>query len=112
MTPYNRNTLLVGVLAAVLIGGIVSYFASPSPDGLEKAQEDMAAAAPPHAPAAPPPSPFAEYNLRGVPAGFLSNAAAGVAGSLLVLGVLLGVGYLLRRSRRAAAPDGAGGPPQ
>lgn len=107
MTPYNRNTLLVGLLAAVVIGGVVSYFASSSPDGLEKTQEDMAAAAPPHTPAAPPPSPFAEYNLKGVPTGLLSNAAAGVAGSLLVLGVLLGVGYALKR-RRGSAADRAG----
>jgi len=107
MTPYNRNTLLVGILVAVVIGGFVSYFASSSPDGLEKTQEDMAAAEPPHAPAAPPPSPFAEYNLKGLPEGFLSNAAAGVAGSLLVLGVLLGVGYALKRRRRPVA-DRAG----
>lgn len=111
MSPYNRNTLIVGIAAAIVIGGVVSYFASALPDGLEKTQEDMAAAEVTHAPVAPPPSPFAEYSLKGIPEGFVANAAAGVAGSLLVLGILLGVGHLLRRSRREAAPGGAGTPP-
>jgi hypothetical protein len=106
MTAYNRNTLLVGILAAGLIGGVLSYFASPAPDGLEKGQEEMGAAAPAHEAPAPPPSPFDGYNLKWLPGGFLSNAVAGVMGSLVVLGILLGVGRLLRRPRRAAAPGG------
>ena len=36
MTRYNRNTLLVGLVAALVVGGLVSYFASTHPDGLEK----------------------------------------------------------------------------
>ncbi|GAH63593.1 unnamed protein product, partial [marine sediment metagenome] len=36
MNAYNRKTLVVGVLIALAIAGVVSYFASGEPDGLEK----------------------------------------------------------------------------
>lgn len=106
MSPYNRATLLVGLGIALAIGGIVSYFASPAPDGLEKTQERLGAAEPKHGEVAAPPSAFREYALKGVASGFLANAAAGIAGSLVVLAIVLGVGYALRR-RRAAAPPTA-----
>jgi len=35
MTAYNRNTLIVGLAAALVIGAIVPSFASGVPDGLE-----------------------------------------------------------------------------
>lgn len=107
MTAYNRNTLLVGIAVIVLVGGVVSYFASSNPDGLEKVQEDIGADQPPHAGMAAPPSPFTEYGLAQLGEGFWSNAVAGVAGSLLVLGILLGAGHLLRRRPKTS---GQGGP--
>jgi len=106
MTTYNRNTLLVGIVAAILIGGIVSYFASPSPDGLEKTQEALGVVQPPHAEVTTLPVLFNEYSLKWLGEGFWGNAAAGVGGSLLVLGILLGLGHLLNRRR---APAEAGG---
>ena len=83
MTAYNRKTLLLGAAIALAVGGIVSYFASGAPDGLEKAQDV-----------------FEEYSLRGLGGGFWGNAAAGVVGSLLVLAILFLVGYLLKRRKR------------
>ena len=105
MTTYNRNTLLVGIVAAILIGGIVSYFASPSPDGLEKTQEDLGATEAAHPGFESPPVLFHEYSLQWLGEGFWGNAAAGVVGSLIVLGILLGLGYLLKRQKAAAEPD-------
>lgn len=102
MTAYNRNTILVGVLFALVIGGVVSYFASGDPDGLEKTQEDVGAAEPVHGGLDAPPVAFNEYSLKGLGDGFWGNAAAGIIGSGLVMGILLGVGWLLRRSRPAA----------
>ena len=104
MTRITRNTLLVGVLVAVAIGGGVSYFASGSPDGLEKTQEELGIADPAHAEVAHPPSPFEEYALEGVESPLLSNAVAGIAGSLLVLAVLVGFGAVVRR-RGEAEPE-------
>jgi hypothetical protein len=102
MTAYNRRTLLVGIAVAVLIGGGLSYLASSSPDGLEKTQADLGAAAPPHPEVPAPPSPFQEYTLGWLGEGFWGNAAAGVIGSLLVLVILLGVGRLVRRRKTTA----------
>jgi len=102
MTKANRNTLLVGLAAALLVGGVVSYFASAQPDGLEKTQADLGADAPRHGGVEAPPVAFHEYRLKGLGEGFWANAAAGAAGSLLVLAILLGVGRLLRR--RGAEP--------
>ena len=96
MTRYNRNTLLVGLVAALVVGGLVSYFASTHPDGLEKTQERIGAEAR-YGGVEAPAVAFEEYSLKGLGEGFWANAAAGVAGSLLVLGILLGVGRLLRR---------------
>ena len=107
MTTYNRRTILVGVAFALAIGGIVSYFASGHPDGLEKTQEDLGAAEAVHGGLDAPPVAFNEYSLKGLGGGFWGNAAAGVIGSGLVMGILLGVGWLLRRSRLAARSAGS-----
>jgi cobalt/nickel transport protein len=107
MTAYNRNTLIVGLAAALVIGAVVSYFASSHPDGLEKTQEDLGAAEPVHDGVEAPPVAFDEYSLKWLGEGFWGNAVAGVFGCLLVMGVLLGLGYLLRRKRPETAANGA-----
>lgn len=106
MTAYNRNTLIVGLILALAVAGGVSYFASSSPDGLEKAQEELGVTAGQGEPTAA--SPLADYTVRGLPEGFASNAIAGVAGTLLILGLLLGLGRLLSRNRSAAAAPSPG----
>jgi len=103
MTSYNRATLLAGVVVAVVVGGILSYFASTNPDGLEKFQEDVGAAQPVHEGVEAPPLAFREYNLKWLGEGFWANAAGGVIGSLVVMGTLLGIGWVLRRGRAARA---------
>ena len=105
MTAYNRRTLIVGVAVALVIGGVVSYFASSAPDGLEKFQEDQSAATPTHPTVEAPPIAFQEYNFKWLGEGFWANAVAGVVGSLIVLAILLLVGYALRR-RRPSVPRG------
>ena len=106
MNLYNRRTLVVGAAIALLVAGVISYFASPSPDGLEKAQEELGAAGPVRQAVEVPPVVFQEYNLKWLGEGFWANAAAGIVGSLLVLALLLGVGYLLGRGRRTPAAAG------
>jgi len=103
MNLYNRRTLIGGAAIALLVAGVISYFASPRPDGLEKAQEELGAAEPVRQAVEVPPVAFQEYNLKGLGEGFWANAAGGVTGSLLVLALLLGVGYLLGRGRRTPA---------
>ena len=99
MNAYNRRTLIVGIAIAGLIAGVVSYFASPSPDGLEKAQEELGVAGPVHPAVEVPPVAFQEYNLKWIGDGFWSNAVAGVVGTAVVLAILLVVGRLLARGK-------------
>ena len=107
MTSYNLRTLAVGMTIAVLIAGVISYFASANPDGLEKAQEELGVAGPVHSAVEVPAVAFQEYNLKWIGEGFWSNAIAGVVGAMVVLAILLGVGRLLARGK-AKAPGAAG----
>jgi len=82
--------LALGVLVALLLAGVASWYASGSPDGLEKVAEDKGflSSAEDHGLAD---SPFAGYATKGVDSGRLSGGLAGVAGvgaTLLIGGVL------------------------
>jgi hypothetical protein len=110
MTAYNRWTLIAGIVAAVLVGGVVSYFASPAPDGLEKTEESLGAGASPHQAVEVPAVAFREYNLKWLGQGFWSNAVAGVTGAMVVLAIVLGVGCLLKRGRARHAAGGGPAP--
>jgi cobalt/nickel transport system permease protein len=101
MTTCNRATILAGAGVAVIVAGIVSYFASANPDGLEKFQQDFGADRPVHKGIEAPPMAFKEYRLKWLGEGFWANAAGGVIGALAVLGILLGIGWLMRRRRAA-----------
>jgi len=109
MTRYNRNTLIVGLAAALVVGGVVSYFASPHPDGLEKTQEKIGSEAK-YKGVEPPAVVFEEYSLKWFGGGFWGNAAAGVVGSLLVLAVVLVVGRVLGRGKAPGAGEPISGP--
>ena len=107
MTRNERNFLLAGLAIALVVGGGVSYFASPSPDGLEKTIEDLGVAEPPHHGIEAPPVAFEEYNLKWLGEGFWANAAAGAVGCLVVAGMTLAVGRLLRARSADGAPGGS-----
>jgi hypothetical protein len=98
----RRTFLLAGLLAALLIAGVGSYYASAHPDGLEyvaertgflDSAEDSAAAD----------SPFADYGTKGVEDSRLGGGIAGVAGVLVTLLLAGGLFMLLRRKPDPAA---------
>jgi len=102
-TTSTRKLFVVFLLAALLVAGVASYYASSHPDGLEFVAEktgfiDSAD----DSPAAS--SPFADYSTKGVDDGRLSGGIAGVAGSLIVLGLAGGLFWVLRR-READSAD-------
>ncbi|MDQ7904715.1 PDGLE domain-containing protein [Phytohabitans sp. ZYX-F-186] len=106
--------MLGGLLIALLLAGVVSNFASGSPDGLDSAStkgctvddngeitggscmgqnaKDSEAAD----------SPFADYGISGIGNSYLSTGLAGVAGVLLTFAVGGGL-FWLARSRRQPA---------
>lgn len=105
MTRRNRAFLVVGLLVALLIAGVGSYYASSSPDGLEwsaeeegflQTAEDSAAAD----------SPLADYAVSGVDDGRLSGGLAGVVGVAVTLVLAGGLTLALRRRGGDAADAG------
>ena len=108
-----------GLLVALLLAGVVSNFASSSPDGLDHTAREgctvdaegeitggtcMALQEDEHQLGD---SPFADYGIRGLGNGQLSTGLSGVLGVLITFGVGAGAFWLLRRREGtpAAAAD-------
>lgn len=102
----NRRFFVVGLLVALVIAGVGSYYASSHPDGLEyvaeqtgflDSAEDSATAG----------SPLADYQVDGVGNSRLSGGLAGVAGAGIVLVLAGGLAMALRRRGNASEPADA-----
>ena len=100
--PAQRPGRLVGVALTVvlMLAGVGSFYASASPDGLERVAgdsgfldraEDSAAAG----------SPLSDYGTSGVADERLSVGLAGVIGVLVTLAIAVAVFALVARRRRA-----------
>jgi cobalt/nickel transport protein len=103
--------ILTGLVAALVLAGVVSNFASGNPDGLDSvaregctfdeagnitggtciAQREQANQS--------DDSPFADYGIRGVDNEFLSTGLAGVVGVLLTFTLGGAVFWLARRNK-------------
>ena len=94
--PRGRVLWLFGLGAALLVAGALSFYASASPDGLERVAADLgfAAAGADHPLGS---GPLADYQVAGIADGRLAGGLAGVAGSGVVLAVASGLALLLRR---------------
>jgi len=93
----TKTFMVVGVLVALLIAGVVSFYASSSPDGLEYVAEktgfsDTADES------ATEDGPMAGYSAKGVDDPRLSGGIAGITGALVVLVLAGGIAMLVRRS--------------
>ncbi|MFT4127799.1 MAG: PDGLE domain-containing protein [Gordonia sp. (in: high G+C Gram-positive bacteria)] len=104
----RRTFLIAFAVIALVIAGIVSYFASSSPDGLDSATQRgcetsavngteqltgncIAQHATDHAMAS---SPLADYSLRGIE---YTNGIAGVIGVIVTLAIAGGLFWAIRR---------------
>lgn len=112
----QRTFFASALLVALVLAGVISGFASSSPDGLEKVAEDegFIATAQDHDLAG---FPLADYGVKGVENARLSGGLAGVIGVVLTLGTSGGLVLLLRRhpapssatpAPSSATPAGAG----
>ena len=100
-TSRRVSSRVVGVsilLVALLLAGVVSYYASSSPDGLNRVAEDegFAQTEKTHPNAY---GTFAGYETGEVGDDRLSGGLAGVAGVLAVLALAGGLTLVLRRRR-------------
>lgn len=110
-----------GLLVALILGGVVSNFASSAPDGLDSAAlqgcatdeqgnitggECVAQKEQDHEFAD---SPLAGYGIKGIDNPYLSTGLAGVLGVLITFGVGAGLFWLVRKrgAPRAAVAPGA-----
>jgi cobalt/nickel transport protein len=101
-----RTFLVVGLLAALLIAGVASYYASSHPDGLTAVAQKTGFVDREKSSAASD-GPFAGYETKGIADDRLSGGVAGVAGALLVMVVGGGLFRLLRRRTPSDEPGEA-----
>ncbi|MGW1375287.1 energy-coupling factor ABC transporter permease [Streptomyces sp. NPDC002446] len=102
-----RRVWLAGLAAALVCAGGVSYYASASPDGLEKVAHDHGIDAKTEDHAAKD-SPLADYGVKDITDPRLSGGLAGVIGVGATLAVGTGVFVVVRR-RKAAGGQETGG---
>ncbi len=90
----RRGWIWGGLAAAIVVGGVLSLFASPAPDGLERVAADKGFA---RTVAKPPlPSVLAGYSIPGIRDRRLAAGLAGFAGTLALFGAGAGLGRLSR----------------
>jgi hypothetical protein len=103
--PSTKSVVVVGVLVALLVAGVASFYASSHPDGLEYVAEKTGFldTAEEHGAAG---GPLADYQTRGVDNGRLSTLVAGVTGAVVVLVLFTGLTLVLRRRGAADTTTG------
>jgi cobalt/nickel transport protein len=91
----TRVVVVTGLLLALLLAGVVSYYAASSPDGLNRVAHDkgFAATEEQHNQVAP----LAGYQASAVHNDRLSGGLAGVVGCAVVLVLAGGLTLVLRR---------------
>ena len=93
--------LIAGFVLSLVLAGVVSNFASSSPDGLEKVAEDIGFldSAKDHTYAD---GPLADYGVKGIENERLSTGTAGVIGVIATAGVSTGLFFVLLRKSGAS----------
>ncbi len=101
----TKKVWATGLVTALVLAGFVSFYASASPDGLEKVAADQGIDqnVREHAAAG---SPLADYGVKDVDDARLSGGLAGVIGVGATVAVGTGVFWAVRR-RRADGPAAA-----
>jgi cobalt/nickel transport system permease protein/cobalt/nickel transport protein len=99
---------VAGVVVALLVAGVASYYASAAPDGRNRVAEDQGIAQTERDHAAAD-GPMAGYRARGVENDRLSGLVAGVSGALVVLALFGGLTLVLRRRTQVDAADDRAG---
>lgn len=100
----TKRFAILAVVVALLVAGVLSFYASKSPDGLEHVAETkgFSQTETQHHAAN---GPLAHYEARGVTSPHVSKALAGVIG-VGVTGLLMGgLVLVLRRRGSASATD-------
>ncbi len=92
----TRALAVTGVLVSLLVAGVLSFYASANPDGLEYVAEQVGFSDTAEDSAVAD-SPLADYGTSGVEDERLSVGLAGVVGVVVTGLVAFGLVWLLRR---------------
>lgn len=87
-----KRKWLVGLGIAIIIAVLISPFAYPEPDGLERVAEDKGFLEEGYSYLQ---SPIPDYLFPGIENEGLATAVAGFVGTALTFGVMLGLGKLV-----------------
>ena len=92
----QKSFLIAGFIASLFLAGVVSFYASSNPDGLEKVAQDIgfSETAKENTNAE---SALADYGVKGVENERLSTGAAGVIGVIATGVISTGLFMLVRR---------------
>lgn len=92
----------VGIAISLLAAGVVSFYASGDPDGLEKVAEDQGFIEQ-ATDSANATLPTADYGIQGVESERLSVGLAGVLGVAVMIVVAFGLFWWLGRGKKSVA---------
>jgi cobalt/nickel transport protein len=94
----NKKFYVGALLVSLLLAGVVSFYASSHPDGLEKVATDIGfiETAEQHTIAE---GPLADYGVKGVDNERLSVGLSGVIGVIGTAGIAAGLFYFLRKDK-------------
>ena len=108
MSRRSTTTFVAAALVvAMVLGVLVSPFASGSPDGLEKVAEDKAFLDRGGTHPIQEGAPIPDYAFPGVASESVATALAGLVGTLVVFALGYGLAALARgRRSRASGPPG------
>ena len=99
----TRLVVVTGLLLALLLAGVASYYAASAPDGLNRVAQDSGFASTEEQ--RNDVTPLAGYETAGVENDRLSGGLAGVVGCVVVLALAGGLTWVLRaRARTDLAP--------
>lgn len=92
----EKKFLIFGFIASLFFAGVVSFYASSSPDGLEKVASDIGfiETAKDHTNSK---GVLADYGVKGVENSRLSTGAAGVIGVIATGAISTGLFAMIRR---------------
>lgn len=94
----NKKDIFLGLIAALILAGAISIFASSRPDGLERVAEDKGFIA--RAEVRPAvASPIPGYVWPGLENEKLATSLAGIFGTLVVFGFGYWAAVLMRRRK-------------
>ena len=99
MKTSDRNLILGGLAIAIIIAILAPFLASSNPDGLESTAESV------NVPESEPAleSPLPDYAIPGMEENPLGGVVALIAGTIVVLLVMLGVAKVLSKRKENGA---------